>query len=258
LPFQGDGESGTGWNYYDNGSVTVPSGPWNVGSGSEELNGTYHMMSNVWERTESTYSGDYLLDSYRAIRGGSCYNSGDYYLKSYHRYGTPAYSDSDNGGFRVASVPEPTVIKVAIDIKPDSCPNPLNVNSKGNGVLHVAILGSAEFDVFSLDIATITLEGVAPVRSGFEDVATRFDGEECECSTEGPDGFPDLTLNFKRRDILTALQVTYGDLTEIANKTDIPLTLKAMLIDEEVELEGTDCIRLLNNGKRVKAVKKKK
>jgi hypothetical protein len=158
----------------------------------------------------------------------------------------------------VYTISEPTVIKVAIDIKPDSCPNHLNVNSKGNGVLRVAILGSAEFDVFSLDIATITLEGVAPVRSGFEDVATRFDGEECECSTEGPDGFPDLTLKFKRRDILTALQVTYGDLTEIANTTDIPLTLKAMLIDEEVELEGTDCIRLLNNGKRVKAVKKKK
>ena len=46
---QGDGTSGTGWNYHDSGFATDPQGPWNVGSGSEELNGTYDMIGNVWE-----------------------------------------------------------------------------------------------------------------------------------------------------------------------------------------------------------------
>ena len=54
---QGDGTSGTGWNYWDNGYATDPAGPWNVGSGSEELNGTYDMMGNVWEWMESPWTG---------------------------------------------------------------------------------------------------------------------------------------------------------------------------------------------------------
>ena len=53
---QGNGTSGTGWNYYDNGYATSPHGPWNVGSGSEELNGTYDMMGNVWEWMESPWT----------------------------------------------------------------------------------------------------------------------------------------------------------------------------------------------------------
>ncbi len=56
VPTQGS------WNFYDNGYATTPPGPWNVGSGSEELNGTYDMMGNVWERMESPSS---------LVRGGS-------------------------------------------------------------------------------------------------------------------------------------------------------------------------------------------
>jgi formylglycine-generating enzyme required for sulfatase activity len=55
LPFQGDVTSGTGWNYYDAGYATDPSGPWDVGSGSEELNGTFDMMGNNWEWMESPW-----------------------------------------------------------------------------------------------------------------------------------------------------------------------------------------------------------
>ena len=57
-----------------------------------------------------------------------------------------------------------------IDIKPQSCPNPLNVKKKG--VLPVAILGTADFDVNEVDPATVELEGVAPLRWDWEDVAT--------------------------------------------------------------------------------------
>ena len=61
-------------------------------------------------------------------------------------------------------------VKVAVDIKPRSCPNPLKVGK--NGVLPVAILGTAGFDVTDIDASSVRLAGVAPLRSSLEDVAT--------------------------------------------------------------------------------------
>ena len=109
---QGDGTSGTGWNYYDNGYATDPYGPWDVGSGSEELNGTFDMMGNVWEWMESPYySGDYGTGSNRGLRGGS-YDVGDYGLaSSYRRDSTGPNYEYYFIGFRVASeVPEPSCV----------------------------------------------------------------------------------------------------------------------------------------------------
>ena len=73
---QGDGISGTGWNYYDVGDSTdhpFAYGPWDVGSGSEELNGTFDMMGNVWEWMESPYNIEhgYVLYSMGGMRGGA-------------------------------------------------------------------------------------------------------------------------------------------------------------------------------------------
>lgn len=96
----------SGWNFYDNGFVTDPGGPWDVGSGSQELNGTFDMMGNVLEWMESPYfSGDYLPDSGRSFRGG-VFKGDVYSLASSVRGGnTPLYESYF--GFRVASVPEP-------------------------------------------------------------------------------------------------------------------------------------------------------
>ena len=65
----------------------------------------------------------------------------------------------------VAELPSPLptpIIAVAVDIKPGSCPNPLNVKSKG--VLPVAVLGTEEFDATQMDPASVRLEGVPPLR----------------------------------------------------------------------------------------------
>jgi len=107
---QGDGTSGMGWNYWNGEHATDPHGPWAVGSGSEELNGTFDMMGNVFEWMESPYYGeDYTSDSYRGLRGGSWASNGDS-LSSSHR--TYQYPDIEGGaiGFRVASVPEPVTL----------------------------------------------------------------------------------------------------------------------------------------------------
>ena len=51
---------------------------------------------------------------------------------------------------------------VPVDVKPRACPNHLNVDS--HGVLHVAILGTSDLDVTTIDPKTVTLGGV-PVLS---------------------------------------------------------------------------------------------
>lgn len=96
--------------------------------------------------------------------------------------------------------------EVAIDIKPGSCPNSFNPDS--GGVLPVAILGGADFDVATVDPASLRLEGVAPVRWAYEDVATPVGGRKDSCSsctTAGRDGYPDLVLHFDRGAFAAAL-----------------------------------------------------
>lgn len=112
---QGDGVSGSGWNYYsyDNGDALNPRGSWDVGSGSEELNGTYDMMGNAYEWMESPYyDGHYPTLFWRAQRGGS-FNVSDAGLASDSRLGTNLYGEQSIFlmGFRVAAkVPEPSCL----------------------------------------------------------------------------------------------------------------------------------------------------
>jgi hypothetical protein len=108
-------------------------------------------------------------------------------------------------GFAITSSAQ--AIEVAVDIKPQSCPNPLNV--KGKGVLPVAILGTAGFDVTLIDPSTIMLQGVPLLRWAIEDVATPLvDGEpSCfNCIEEGPlDGYLDLTLKFDKQAVVEVI-----------------------------------------------------
>lgn len=99
-------------------------------------------------------------------------------------------------------------LSVPVDIKPQACPNRINVN--GNGVLPVAILGAANVDVNQIDPASVLLEGVSPVKWAVEDVATPFApflGKEnaLDCTTLGPDGRADLVLKFDVQQIAAAL-----------------------------------------------------
>jgi len=126
-----------------------------------------------------------------------------------------------------------TVVLVDIDVKPQSCPNPLNVKSQG--VLPVAVLGSEGFDVGMIDVASIRLADVAPIRSNYGDVAAPvMDGDECECTTEDPDIYTDLSLKFETEDIVNALG-------EVVDGEELVLTLTGALLDG-TPIEGEDCI----------------
>jgi hypothetical protein len=108
-------------------------------------------------------------------------------------------------------------IRAAMDIRPGSCPNPFNLNRadfaggrnpKKGGVLPVAILGSGSFNVRDVDVASVRLEGVAPLdkKPHYKDVSRPVaDPSPCACTSEGPDGYLDLALKFGYREIAMAL-----------------------------------------------------
>ena len=140
---------------------------------------------------------------------------------------------------------------VEVDIKPGSCPNPLNVASKG--VLPVAILGSDTFDVTTIDAASIFLDGVPAIRSSLEDVAApASDGNECDCNSPGPDGYSDLTLKFRTHQVVEELIDWPG---ELAQGETLLLTLTGELSDGTA-IEGTDCVVLVGNVPRWLSAKK--
>jgi hypothetical protein len=83
-------------------------------------------------------------------------------------------------------------LAVLIDIKPGSYPNSFNAN--GNGVIPIAILGSADLDVTQIDPSTLSFEGAA--------VRVKGNGM-FQCSLEDvsshqgpPDGYLDLVCQF--------------------------------------------------------------
>ena len=94
--------------------------------------------------------------------------------------------------------PPPAIIEVDINIKPGSFPNA--VNPKPKGVLPVAILGSEDFDVMSVDCMSImiTMEGTEmefePLRCEYEDVAS-------DPPVLDPDGYMDIILHFSMEDV---------------------------------------------------------
>jgi hypothetical protein len=136
---------------------------------------------------------------------------------------------------------------VEFDIKPGSCPNPLNVNvwqKPGSpAVLPVAILGSPTVDVTDIDPSTVRLNGVAPIRWSFEDVGNVDGDNDCDC--DGPqdsDGLTDLTLKFSRYDIALAIDAVAPPVG-----TEIPLALTGAY-DDGMPFEGVDCITIVGKG----------
>jgi hypothetical protein len=91
----------------------------------------------------------------------------------------------------------PLVETIQIDIKPSSFPNCLNIN--GHGVIPVAILGSEDLDVTSIDTSTLRFAGLeVRVRGNkgplchIEDVSGDFTYPE-----GAPDGYLDLVCQFE-------------------------------------------------------------
>ncbi len=166
-----------------------------------------------------------------------------------------AFGDEGSAGaayvFEVGEVPpvDPE-LEVYVDIKPGSCVNPFN--PKSLGVLPVAVLGTADFDVTTVDPASIRfsregVEGDVPaVRWGYGDVAKPLQCEKAECDGSEGDGYVDLKLKFKTQKLVKTLQ-----LWDVAGQT-VTLTLTGNLKEEfgGTPFTGQDSIKVLRKKKK--------
>jgi hypothetical protein len=122
----------------------------------------------------------------------------------------------------VNAVLTPPFLTVAIDIKPGSYPNSINLKSKG--VVPVAILSSSIFNIIDVDVSTVIFAGAAPERFTHEDVNS--------------DGFYDLVFHFHTQ-----------DLQLLSNSTEATLTGNLM---GGLPIIGTDSVRIVPSGPKSK------
>jgi hypothetical protein len=154
--------------------------------------------------------------------------------------------------------PPPPTITVNVDIKPGSWPNPINV--KSNGVIPVAICGTEDFDVTTIDPSTILLtiegieDGVAPLRWTYEDVATPYTGEPGGGHELTSDGYIDLVLHFSTPEVVTTL-----GLAALGGEEGVPLIITGNLTEDDggTAIQGEDYVKILDPPQKKKIAKKK-
>ena len=178
----------------------------------------------VWLKDETepaawTVEGDDPDNTYTSGRIGF----GDYW---------GSITDVDN--VRISSITR----TADLDIKPGSCPNPFNPSASGTGVLPAAILGSSDFDVMDIDVSTVSMEGIIPLRCEFEDVSAPINTDtDCECGEGGPDGFMDLTMKLSGPDVVQLI----GD---VEKGESVTLKISGVLLDG-TPFEGIDCVYIV-------------
>jgi len=143
---------------------------------------------------------------------------------------------------------EEQIMPVSIDIKPGSCPNPINLKEKG--VVSVAILGSDKFNATDIDPSSVSIGrggieevAVPSIRWSLEDVATPFTGEPCACHDLIGDGILDLVLKFEAQSLVGTLEL------DGVEGGEIPLRLTGRIKEEYggERFKGEDCVRVLEN-----------
>lgn len=189
------------WPYYDDGQVYILSGDETgsvVHTALSENTGTVGNYGSTgwkyWE-FEAASAGTYTLL-------GRCENAYDSAL--------PSVVGLDGVSF------EPGLIEVTFDVKPESTKNEINLKSKG--VTPCAILGTADFDVYDVDVDTLAFGpggcGEDHGKGHYEDV--------------NGDGRTDLVLHFDTE----ASGIALGD-------TSVTVTGKTT---DGIDLTGTDTI----------------
>ncbi len=141
----------------------------------------------------------------------------------------------------VMTLPSP-IVKTALDIRPNDCSTNFTVNKNSKGRIPMAILGSADLDVTTIDVDSISINGVAfPVKTPSVQDVTQPGATVCDCGA-GPDGYPDLILHFAQHDLIDAL-----GLDALAEDTVVEVTVKADLPNCRT-VEATGCITVHQPG----------
>jgi hypothetical protein len=106
-------------------------------------------------------------------------------------------------------------ISVAIDIKPGSFPNSINLHSAG--VVPVAVLSNERFNVVDLDVNTIKFAGALPRKFHYEDV--------------NGDGLTDLVFHLRTQDLVLTMQSNEAKFTGKSRTGEV--------------ITGTDSVRIV-------------
>ncbi len=143
--------------------------------------------------------------------------------------------------------PPPPTTEVGLDVKPGSCPNPINTGS--NGVLPVAIAGTDTLDVMDINISTVLLgvlnestgeieNPISPIRYTYEDVTEPYiAGEDDPCCIENePDATMDLSLKFDTQELVASGLDDYVG-------QEICLGIEGSTNDGQ-DFSGKDCVRI--------------
>ncbi|MGA1842713.1 MAG: hypothetical protein ACMUIU_19015 [bacterium] len=133
-------------------------------------------------------------------------------------------SGGAGGGFSYErSTPGQQAINVDIDIKPGSYPNSINLGS--NGKVPVAIFGSADFDVTTIDFYSVTLAGASVVLKG------KAQTPMVSIEDLNADGFNDLIIHVDTE----ALELsTHDTIAILEGKTD-----------DDTPITGEDSVRIV-------------
>ncbi len=167
------------------------------------------------------------------------------------------YVDPDTGALDVVTAADH---KPHLDIKPGSCPNPVNVShgaavsdAAAAAVVSAGLLGNA-FDVTQIDINTVRLSPVilqadgsnselSPVHISFDDIGAPFEPTDtCQCAALPPDGILDLVIHFDRQSMVD----TFG-LQSLQNNAQFPLKATGIADEGRAIFSARDCIRILNH-----------
>lgn len=137
-----------------------------------------------------------------------------------------------------------------LDIKPGSCPNPLNRGSQG--VLPVALCGAPGFDVRDVAISSLALsradgtggsvgphEGPPGPHTVIDDVATPQAESGCACHELDEDGIDDVMMHFDTPGVVAALS-----LDDLPGGAFVELVLSGTLTDG-TPFSASDCVRLV-------------
>ncbi len=197
---------------------------------------TYSIVVQQVMPNGQAYLDGNVLPCSGARNNGYVYAGGDYWSK----FSSLWTSNTDLDLF-FATYGYP--IPVSIEIKPGSDPN--SINPKSNGVVPVAILGSATFDVADVDVTTLAFgpAGVSP-RHDLTDPDVVFEhtheevcdesGENCvweELDVNG-DGFADLVSHYRQKETGLA-----------PGNTEACITGSTL---GGVPIEGCDAVRVLD------------
>ena len=110
-------------------------------------------------------------------------------------------------------------------------------------LLPVALVGTEDFDVTTVDTASILLSradgkggAAAPLSTLLKDTATPFDGELCDCHKLRGDGITDLSMQFGIDEVALALL-----LKDLSVGSELELVVTGTLLDG-TPFTASDCI----------------